>query len=277
MTSRHIILGLDLTYAPSIMTSQKPIKHELDLLFEAMYDEYIGCQPPAALRTAPTAPTTQDVKELPPQPEHGQQQDNQPQLQSEVVVENVQNAMFDENTFVNPFAPASISSVESSSQYSNHMLEILKKYGIETYDPIGTPMETKNKLDLDKNGTLIDAMKYQSMIGDLMYLTSNRPDILHATCLCDRYQARSTEKHLKEVKEYKEKDKIGTKPDQIKKKGEAWQRPKESKAVSVSRARKTKQDPISTTPTTSYKLSPPSPAQKNIPMAINSKDGRPEM
>ncbi|GKE96890.1 hypothetical protein Tco_1581745 [Tanacetum coccineum] len=32
-----------------------------------------------------------------------------------------------------------------------------------------------------------------------MYLTSSRPDILQATCLCARYQAQPTEKHLKEV------------------------------------------------------------------------------
>nr|GFA74040.1 copia protein [Tanacetum cinerariifolium] len=38
------------------------------------------------------------------------------------------------------------------------------------------------------------------MIGALMYLTSGRPDIVHATCLCARYQAKPTEKHLKEVK-----------------------------------------------------------------------------
>nr|GFB04662.1 retrovirus-related Pol polyprotein from transposon TNT 1-94 [Tanacetum cinerariifolium] len=38
------------------------------------------------------------------------------------------------------------------------------------------------------------------MIGALMYLTSSRPDIIHATCLCARYQAMPTEKHLKEVK-----------------------------------------------------------------------------
>ncbi|GKF69211.1 retrovirus-related pol polyprotein from transposon TNT 1-94 [Tanacetum coccineum] len=37
---------------------------------------------------------------------------------------------------------------------SNYVLEILKKYGMETCDPIGTPMEIKDKLDLDKNGTL---------------------------------------------------------------------------------------------------------------------------
>ncbi|GJX29191.1 retrovirus-related pol polyprotein from transposon TNT 1-94 [Tanacetum coccineum] len=38
----------------------------------------------------------------------------------------------------------------------------------------------KDKLDLDKNGTLVDATKYRSMIGVLMYLTSSRPDIVHA-------------------------------------------------------------------------------------------------
>ncbi|GJW28153.1 hypothetical protein Tco_0045028, partial [Tanacetum coccineum] len=66
---------------------------------------------------------------------------------------------------------------------SNYMLEILKKYEMKTCDPVGTPMEIKEKLDLDQNGTLVDAMKYHSMIGALMYLTSNRMDIVHATCL----------------------------------------------------------------------------------------------
>nr|GEZ98941.1 copia protein [Tanacetum cinerariifolium] len=48
--------------------------------------------------------------------------------------------------------------------------------------------------------TPVDATKYHSMIGALMYLTSNRPDIVHATCLRARYQAKPTKKHLKEVK-----------------------------------------------------------------------------
>ncbi|GKA86419.1 hypothetical protein Tco_0808130 [Tanacetum coccineum] len=61
-------------------------------------------------------------------------------------------------------------------------------------------MEIKDKLDLDKNGTLVDATKYHSMIGALMYLTSSRPNIIQATCLCARYQAKPTEKHLKEVR-----------------------------------------------------------------------------
>ncbi|GKA45040.1 hypothetical protein Tco_0737836 [Tanacetum coccineum] len=36
---------------------------------------------------------------------------------------------------------------------------------METCDPVGTPMKIKDKLDLDKNGTLVDATKYHSMIG----------------------------------------------------------------------------------------------------------------
>nr|GEU43322.1 hypothetical protein [Tanacetum cinerariifolium] len=56
------------------------------------------------------------------------------------------------------------------------------------------------KLDLDQIGTPVDATKYRSMIGALMYLTSSRPDIIHATCVCARYQAHPIKKHLKEVK-----------------------------------------------------------------------------
>ncbi|GKD16180.1 hypothetical protein Tco_1205338 [Tanacetum coccineum] len=36
------------------------------------------------------------------------------------------------------------------------------------------------------------------MIGALMYLTSSRPDIVQALCYCARYQAKPTEKNLKE-------------------------------------------------------------------------------
>ncbi|GKA85255.1 hypothetical protein Tco_0806909 [Tanacetum coccineum] len=38
------------------------------------------------------------------------------------------------------------------------------------------------------------------MVGALMYLTASRPDIVHATCYCARYQAKPTEKHLTAVK-----------------------------------------------------------------------------
>ncbi|GJX37050.1 gag-pol polyprotein [Tanacetum coccineum] len=55
--------------------------------------------------------TSHDVDEL------QQQQHVQQQLQPEAVAENVPNAMFDGNTFVNPFAPSSLSAAESSSSH----------------------------------------------------------------------------------------------------------------------------------------------------------------
>ncbi|GJS48047.1 retrovirus-related pol polyprotein from transposon TNT 1-94 [Tanacetum coccineum] len=67
--------------------------------------------------------------------------------------------------------------------------EILKKHGMTSCDSVGTPMATKH-LDADLSG----------MVGALMYLTASRPDIVHATCYCARYQAKPTEKHLTAVK-----------------------------------------------------------------------------
>nr|GEW12103.1 retrovirus-related Pol polyprotein from transposon TNT 1-94 [Tanacetum cinerariifolium] len=463
MTSGQISSVLDLTYAPSTITSQQPTEGELDLLFEAMYNDYIGGQPSAALRTVPaaqahqvrqtlttstsiadTAPTptnsssqattflntSQDVDWLKTQQQHAQQQGNQAPLKSKTVVDNVPNAMFDKNTTMEPdnvkeamtdpawiesmreellqfkrldvwvlvpapdnytpltlkwlfknkhdeentiirnksrlvvrgyrqeegidfeesFTPVArmeairiflayvahklftvfqmdvkiaflhgslkedmyvcqpegyidadhpshvyklkkalyglkqvprawydelsmfllqnhffkgtidptlfirrfdddILVVQVYADYiifgstyprythlfsdlmksyfemsmigkmtfflglqvnqspcgifinqSNYVLEILKKYGMESCDPVGTPMEIKDKLDLDQNETPVDATKYRSMIGALMYLTSSRTNIVHATCLCARYQAKPIEKHPKEVK-----------------------------------------------------------------------------
>ncbi|GJY92897.1 putative ribonuclease H-like domain-containing protein [Tanacetum coccineum] len=77
-------------------------------------------------------------------------------------------------------------------------LEMLKKHGMTSCDSIGTPMATK-PLDADLSGTLVDQMKYCSMVRALMYLTASISDIVHATCYYDHYQERPTEKHLKEV------------------------------------------------------------------------------
>ncbi|GJQ95148.1 retrovirus-related pol polyprotein from transposon TNT 1-94 [Tanacetum coccineum] len=83
---------------------------------------------------------------------------------------------------------------------AKYTLEILKKHGMEKGQSIGTPMATKIKLDADLSGEPVDQTDYRSKIGSLMYLTSSRPDIVQAVCYCVRYQARPTEKHLKEVK-----------------------------------------------------------------------------
>nr|GFC96316.1 hypothetical protein [Tanacetum cinerariifolium] len=95
MTSGHINSGLDLNYALSIITKQQPTEGELDLLFEAMYDDYFGGQPSATVENIPPGQEPQDVDELNP------------------------NAVVDGNTFVNPFANSSTSAAVASSSSQN--------------------------------------------------------------------------------------------------------------------------------------------------------------
>nr|GFA41244.1 retrovirus-related Pol polyprotein from transposon TNT 1-94 [Tanacetum cinerariifolium] len=79
---------------------------------------------------------------------------------------------------------------------SKYALESLKKYGFESCDPVDTPMVEKSKLDEDKEGKAVDPSHYRGMIGTLLYLTASRPDLQFAICMCARYQARPTEKHV---------------------------------------------------------------------------------
>ncbi|GJS78264.1 putative ribonuclease H-like domain-containing protein [Tanacetum coccineum] len=140
ITSGQISSGLDLTYAPSTITTQKPTEGELDLLFKAMYDDYVGGQPSAASRTVPTAQapqvlhtptsttTTVDTALTPTnsssqatsipstsQNVDGLETQQHVQHQSAIITDNVPNAIFDDNKFVNPFATPSTSVAESSS------------------------------------------------------------------------------------------------------------------------------------------------------------------
>ncbi|GJT76223.1 hypothetical protein Tco_1042948 [Tanacetum coccineum] len=61
-------------------------------------------------------------------------------------------------------------------------------------------MVKKSKLNEDTQGKAVDPTHYRGMVGTLMYLTSNRPDLVYVVCMCARYQARPTEKHLDAIK-----------------------------------------------------------------------------
>ncbi|GKA44357.1 retrovirus-related pol polyprotein from transposon TNT 1-94 [Tanacetum coccineum] len=63
---------------------------------------------------------------------------------------------------------------------SKYALESLKKYKMESCDPVNTPMVEKSKLDKDTQSKVIDLTHYRSMVGILMYLTSSRPDLVYA-------------------------------------------------------------------------------------------------
>nr|GEY99813.1 integrase, catalytic region, zinc finger, CCHC-type, peptidase aspartic, catalytic [Tanacetum cinerariifolium] len=128
MTSGQISSGLDLTFAPSTITTQQPTKGELDLLFEAMYDDYIGGQPSATVRTispvqepqvrqTSTASTT--IADSAPTPTISSSHATNIQITSQDVDELNSNAMVDGDTFVNPFANSSTSA--DASSYSQNV------------------------------------------------------------------------------------------------------------------------------------------------------------
>ncbi|GKC48727.1 retrovirus-related pol polyprotein from transposon TNT 1-94 [Tanacetum coccineum] len=70
---------------------------------------------------------------------------------------------------------------------SKYALESLKKYGMETCDPVDTLMMDKSKLDEDSQGKAVDPTFYSGMIGTLMYLTSSRPDLVFVVCMYARH------------------------------------------------------------------------------------------
>ncbi|GKC78802.1 hypothetical protein Tco_1129576 [Tanacetum coccineum] len=55
---------------------------------------------------------------------------------------------------------------------------------METSDSVDTPMVEKPKLDADPQGQEVGPTHYRRMIGSLMYLTSNRPDLVFVVCMC---------------------------------------------------------------------------------------------
>ncbi|GJS25785.1 retrovirus-related pol polyprotein from transposon TNT 1-94 [Tanacetum coccineum] len=69
---------------------------------------------------------------------------------------------------------------------SKYALESLNKYGIESCDPVDTPMVEKSKLDEDTQGKAVDPTHYRGMVGTLMCLTTSRPDLTFAICMCVR-------------------------------------------------------------------------------------------
>nr|GFC47099.1 hypothetical protein [Tanacetum cinerariifolium] len=61
-------------------------------------------------------------------------------------------------------------------------------------------MVEKSKLDEDREGKAVDPSHYRGMIGTLLYLTASRPDLQFAICMCARYRAWPTKKHVHAVK-----------------------------------------------------------------------------
>ena len=72
----------------------------------------------------------------------------------------------------------------SQSKYAKN---IVKKFGMENASHKRTHAPTHLNLSKDTSGANVDQSLYRSMIGSLLYLTANRPDIAFAVGVCARY------------------------------------------------------------------------------------------
>ncbi|XP_019412808.1 PREDICTED: uncharacterized protein LOC109325114 [Lupinus angustifolius] len=63
-------------------------------------------------------------------------------------------------------------------------------------NPVSTPSEYGLKLNKGSEGKKVDSSLFKQIVGSLMYLTANRPDIMHFISVISRYMENPTKMHL---------------------------------------------------------------------------------
>jgi hypothetical protein len=81
-----------------------------------------------------------------------------------------------------------------------YLREMLKRFQMEDSKPVGTPMVIGYKLSKDDDSHDLDQSSYRSMIGNLLYITTSHPDIMHVVGMVGRYQSAPKHSHLLAVK-----------------------------------------------------------------------------
>jgi hypothetical protein len=83
---------------------------------------------------------------------------------------------------------------------TKYIKEMLKKFRMEDCAPVNTPMVTGCKLSKDDESLEENQTLYRSMIGNLLYVMTSRPDIMQAVGLVAWFQAAPKETHVQAVK-----------------------------------------------------------------------------
>jgi hypothetical protein len=66
---------------------------------------------------------------------------------------------------------------------------MLKRFRMEYFKPVITPMQTSCKLRKDDDSKSTNKRKYMSMIGSLLYMIASRLDVIQAVGQVARFQA----------------------------------------------------------------------------------------
>ena len=82
-----------------------------------------------------------------------------------------------------------------------YISSLLERYGLSQAKVSATPADTNVKLVKDDGSNPVDPVKYQSMVGNLLYAAvATRPDIAQAVGAVSKYNSCPTETHLTAVK-----------------------------------------------------------------------------
>ncbi|TXG67201.1 hypothetical protein EZV62_008476 [Acer yangbiense] len=82
----------------------------------------------------------------------------------------------------------------------NYAKEILRKFKMENANPVSTSCITGLKLSKNGEGKLVDSTLFQSLVGNLMYLTTTRPDIMYDVSLISRFMEKPFSNHGEAIK-----------------------------------------------------------------------------
>ncbi|KAJ8631789.1 hypothetical protein MRB53_025112 [Persea americana] len=78
--------------------------------------------------------------------------------------------------------------------------EILDRFGMAGCNSVRNPIVPGSNLVKDTHGIPVDSTNYKQIVGNLMYLTNTRPDIMFVVSLLSRFMARPTELHSQAAK-----------------------------------------------------------------------------
>lgn len=68
---------------------------------------------------------------------------------------------------------------------------------MEGYKPYATPIEANHRLKEDDNERLIDAGRFQRLVGNLIYLSLTHPDITYEVSVISQFMHAPTQDHMK--------------------------------------------------------------------------------
>ena len=83
---------------------------------------------------------------------------------------------------------------------TKYIQQMLKKFKMEKYKPVSTPMVTRCKMSKDDEYLEVYHTMYRSIIGSLLYVTIATPDVMQVVVLVARFQSTPNKTHVSTVK-----------------------------------------------------------------------------